>query len=278
MEVNKIYQGDTLTILKSLDSDFIDIGVTSPPYNKMESKNNGWLTTNVIYDSISDSKNEELYQQEQIETLNELYRTIKPGGSFFYNHKTRWNKGVMIHPMDWLRKTNWLIRQEIIWDRMIASNIRGWRFWQIEERIYWLYKPIGNNNIGKELLSKHALLTSIWRLTPEKKSLHPAPFPIEIPTRIIHSILDDNDGLVIDPYCGHGTSLVASKLLNKNYIGIDISDKYIDYSKQRLIDCENPNHKDNIKLNEEIKKHIVTKTFKQRKEAGNWTKKKSKII
>lgn len=270
-EINKIYQGDTLTVLKTLDSDFIDLGITSPMYNKGENKNKGWLTTDVVYDSITDSKDEITYQQEQIEVLNELYRTIKPGGSFFYNHKTRWDKGVMIHPMEWLKKTNWLVRQEIIWDRMIASNIRGWRFWQIEERIYWLYKPIGKNNIGTELLSKHALLTSIWRLTPEKKSLHPAPFPIEIPTRIIHSILDDKDAIVIDPYCGHGTTLAAAKILNKNYIGIDISEQYIKFANERIDKCLDPESKDNIKLNEELKKHVVNKTFKQRKAEGKWT-------
>jgi len=53
----------------------------------------------------------------------------------------------MLHPILWLNATNWTIRQEIIWNRQIAANIRGWRFWQIEERIYWLYKPINNNKI-----------------------------------------------------------------------------------------------------------------------------------
>ena len=121
---------------------------------------------------------------------------MKPGGSFFYNHKIRWDKGEMFHPMDWLRKTKWLIKQEIVWDRNIAANIRGWRFWQTEERIYWLYKPKDKKDFGVELMSKHALLTSVWRLRPEMdKSIvfnHPAPFPIEIPTRCISSILDDS--------------------------------------------------------------------------------------
>ena len=169
-----------------------------------------------------------------------------------------------------------MVRQEIIWDRMIASNIRGWRFWQVEERIYWLYKPIGKNKIGTEMLSKHSLLTSIWRLSPEKKSSHPAPFPIEIPTRIIHSILDDNAGLVIDPYCGNGTTLVASKVLNKNYIGIDISPQYIKNSNERLDDCLSETSKDNIKIKIELKKHIVNKTFKDRKLEGKWKNKTDK--
>ncbi|MFN3871331.1 MAG: DNA methyltransferase, partial [Aquificaceae bacterium] len=91
------------------------------------------------------------------------------------------------------------------------------------ERIYWLYKPKGDNFIGEELKYKHALLTSVWRLPPEKENPHPAPFPIELPTRIIYYLLEDKKGIVIDPYCGSGTTLVAAKLLGHGYIGIDIS-------------------------------------------------------
>lgn len=231
--INDILLGDTVEVLKQLPSDSIDLGVTSPPYNKGE-KNKGWLVKNVKYNSVNDCIKEEYYQQNQIEVLNELFRIIKPGGSFFYNHKTRWDKGVMFHPIMWLQKTSWTIRQEIIWDRMIAANIRGWRFWQVDERIYWLYKPINNNKIGKELLSKHSLLTSIWRFPPERNNPHPAPFPLELPIRVIYSLLNEEKGIVIDPYCGSGTTLVAAKLLGKDYVGIDISEDYIAFAKNRL--------------------------------------------
>jgi len=264
--MNKIFCGNTLDILKTLDSSIVDIGITSPPYNKME-KQKGWLVKNIIYDNYRDVKNENEYQQEQIDVLNEIYRVTKAGGSFFYNHKIRWEKGQMLHPMDWLRKTNWCVKQEIIWDRMIAANIRGWRFWQIDERIYWLYKSINNNKIGEELQSKHAQLSSIWRFPPERNNPHPAPFPIILPIRIINSVLNENNGIVLDPYCGSGTTLVAAKLLNKNYIGIDISEEYIEFAKSRL---EN-SHKEQAKLNEELAKHKVEKTFKERKENSEFT-------
>lgn len=179
--------GDVLKVLKTLDSVSIDMGVTSPPYNKQENKK-GWLVNNVVYSSSSDKKDELIYQQEQIEVLNELYRIIKPGGSFFYNHKIRWEKGDLLHPINWIVQTNWHLRQEIIWDRGIAANIRGWRFWQTEERIYWLYKPADKKDkIGTELKSKHALCTSIWKIRPESRNTHPAPYPIAIPTRCIAS-------------------------------------------------------------------------------------------
>ena len=263
---NKIIAGDTLSTLRSMPSDIVDIGVTSPPYNKGENKK-GWLVKNVKYTSASDKLPEHLYQEKQVEVLDELYRVTKPGSSFFYNHKLRWERGVMLHPMDWLRKTKWAIRQEIIWDRRIAANIRGWRFWQVEERIYWLYKPIGKHLIGEELKSKHALVTSIWRFPPEQNNTHPAPFPIELPTRAIYSVMDDRKGLVIDPYCGSGTTPVAAKLLGHDFIGIEIAQEYIDSATNRVICSEN----ERGAVNAELAKHIVTKTFAERKQRGEFT-------
>lgn len=270
---NKIICGDSLTVLKTMPDEIINVGVTSPPYNKGENKK-GWLVTNVKYNAVSDKKNEEIYQDNQINILNELYRITKTEGSFFYNHKIRWEKGKLIHPMDWLRQTKWTIKQEIIWDRMIAGNIRGWRFWQVEERIYWLYKPQKNKLIGKELESKHALLSSIWRILPERNNKHPAPFPLALPVRCIYSILNEEKGVVMDPFCGSGTTLVAAKSLNKDYIGIDISKEYIDLAKERIQKYKN----EEKFIIEEKNLHIVRKTFKERKEKGEFTGKFKKTM
>ncbi len=264
--LNKIICGDTLEILKKIPSDSIDLGITSPPYNKGE-RNKGWLVKNVKYDKYSDKKSEDEYRQNQIDVLNEIFRITTEGGSFFYNHKHRWDKGVMHHPLQWLLKTKWTIKQEIVWDRAIAANIRGWRFWQIDEKVYWLYKPKGNNKIGDELEPRHAMLSSIWRFPPERNNEHPAPFPIVLPARIIFSILNKRKGIVLDPYVGSGTTCVAAKLLNCDYIGIDISEDYCKMARNRLLTSE----KERYKLEEEIKKHSVTKTFSDRKEKGEHT-------
>lgn len=270
---SKLILGDTITELKKLPSDFFHIGVTSPPYNKQENKK-GWLVENVKYDKATDKKNEKIYQQEQIDILNELYRVIQPGGSFFYNHKIRWERGILLHPYEWIAKTKWNLRQEIIWDRMIAANIRGWRFWQVEERIYWLYKPKDPKDlIGEELDSKHALLTSIWRFPPEQKIQHPAPFPLALPVRCIYSILNENKGWVIDPYCGSGTTCLAAKLLGHSFVGIDISTDYLQLAEKRLLNYESELEA----FHQEIAKHQVHKTFEERKREGRWSKKLNKI-
>lgn len=270
--LDRVICGDALSVLRELPDEIMDVGVTSPPYNKGENKK-GWLVANIKYSGASDKLPEAEYQAMQVQVLDELYRIAKPGASFFYNHKIRWERGQLLHPMDWLRKTKWTLRQEIIWDRMIAGNIRGWRFWQVDERIYWLYKPKGGDYIGPELRPQHAQLTSIWRLPPERgNKLHPAPFPIALPVRCIYAVLDSQkEGLVLDPYCGSGTTLVAAKLLGHHYIGIDLSETYCKLAEQRLA---------NYKAEEgaalkEISAHTVILTFKERKAQGQWNQKRS---
>ena len=97
----------------------------------------------------------------------------------------------------------------------------------------------------------------------ETVSFHPAPFPIEIPTRCIFSILDDQkDKLVIDPYMGSATTAVAAKLLGHNFFGIDISQLYIGQSLNRI---DNITQKEIDDFNLEISKHVVEKTYAERK-------------
>ena len=92
MEIkNNIVLGDVYDVLKTLDENIFDMGVTSPPYNKQNNRK-GVLVKDIKYSDITDNKNESEYQIEQIEILNELFRVIKPGGSFFYNHKICWDK------------------------------------------------------------------------------------------------------------------------------------------------------------------------------------------
>ena len=263
-DFNRLILGDTLTELKKLPDEVVNVGVTSPPYNKQE-KHKGWLVKNVLYDSYKDALPEPEYQQNQVEVLNEIYRVTAPGGSFFYNHKIRWERGVMFHPMDWLRRTDWTVKQEIIWDRVIAANIRGWRFWQVDERVYWLYKPIGSHLIGKELKSVDAKLTSIWRGVPEGKNPHPAPFPLWLPARVIIATLDpDAPGVVLDPYIGSGTTAVAAKLLGHRYIGIDRSETYLEWAQERL---DNP-QAEMKSIRKELDLRNIETTFSDRKSKG----------
>jgi modification methylase len=259
---NIILQGDTLKILKTLPNNFVDLTVTSPPYNK--TKKAGGSKTSIMnrikYDCIDDDMPEDKYQLQQIQIMNELFRITKDAGSLFYNHKVRHLRGNVTHPMEWVTKSNWHLRQEIIWDRNAPVQVSGYIFYPIDERIYWLYKPVNNNVIGNKMLSKHARVKSVWRFAPERNNSHPAPYPLELPLRCILAMLDTKDGLVFDPYMGSGSTAVAAKLLGKNYMGIDISSNYIKMANERIHNFES----ERSKLDKELELHIVKKTWKER--------------
>ncbi len=270
---DKLICGETLETLRTIPNETADLTITSPPYNKQE-KNHGELVKRVVYAGYKDKLPEAEYREKQVATLNEIWRLTKPGGSMFYNHKIRWERGDMFHPMDWLRSTDWLIKQEIIWDRTLAGNIRGWRFWQVEERIYWLYKPKDGIKLGKELASKDAKFTSVWRAVPENNNPHPAPFPIWLPARIILSLLMPQEpALVLDPYIGSGTTAVAAHLLGHRYLGIDISPEYLQHAKNRIARAE----QERDKVQQEAERHTVQKTFQQRKKDGSYSPRSTKV-
>lgn len=264
LDLNNVYQGNALQLLRKLPDEHVDITVTSPPYNKQRNTY-GWLVQTNRYSHYNDRMPEKKYQKWQVEVLNEIKRVTKPGGSLFYNHKARWVNGKMIHPLEWLFDTEWDIRQEIIWDRSLAANVRGWRFWQVDERIYWLYKPVKNHMVGEELESRHAKMASIWKMKPVPRTdNHPAPFPLELPVRAIYSMPGENRKTILDPFCGVGTTLVAAKLLGHNFIGFDIAPDYVAYSKKRLESFENEREI----ADAEIQLHVITDPFRKRKERG----------
>ena len=230
---DEVWQGDCLDLLGLLPNNSIDTTITSPPYNKGEQ--GAVLIKAVKYDNYSDKVPEKDYQAKQIAILNELYRKTKKGGSCFYNHRPRWDRGNPIYPYDWLRKTKWQKRQLIIWHRKICGNIRGWRFYQTYEEIWWLWKPNGKSGVDNELDTRSASLSSVWYLRPNVngENKHPCVFPIEIPARAILATTKPGD-LIFDPFAGTGTTLVAANQLDRKYLGMDISPEYVGISQGRL--------------------------------------------
>lgn len=227
---NVVICDDALEFVKRLEDNCVDLVVTSPPYNK-KGKNHGALVSKVVYDNYDDNMDEKQYRLWQVEVLNELYRVVKEDGWVFYNHKVRYEAGKMLHPVEWLIQTKWTIWQELIWDRRIAGNIRGWRFWNIDERIYWLVKQKPS-----ELPSHFASLSSILRIPVEREHKeHPAPFPVELPALFIKLMQQyKKDIIVLDPFCGIGTTAVAAQVLGAKYLCCDISKSYVEYTKERL--------------------------------------------
>lgn len=228
--------GDCLDVMREIPSDTISCIVTSPPYNKkgligkVKPGNQVWKKFNIDYESYGDDLNEDDYAQWMIDILNEMKRIIKPNGSIFFNHKPRRHKNKVHLPTDFISKSDLDLYQLIIWNRLSSPNIRKDVLLPCTEHIYWLTK--GKPKVFKEQIPKE-FHSEVWVINADRNTLHPAPFPKKLVENCILLTTEEND-LCLDPFLGSGTSAIVSKNLNRNFIGIEIDQKYMDQTKSVL--------------------------------------------
>lgn len=223
--------GDCLTELKKIDSNSVDLVCTSPPYNKnfwTRNKEQGSFKRVIKYDSITDSLPPEEYIKQQKEVLDELVRIIKPAGSIYYNHIDIFHKHNTIHP-SYVYDYN--VKQVIVWDRGNTPKLSKEYFLPTTEWVFWIKKSWDAVPYFDKSKCEHK--KNIWRINREQDQSHPAPFPTELVDNIVKSSCPEN-GLILDCYNGSGTTAVVAKKNNMNYIGIDISEQYIEMTKDRL--------------------------------------------
>lgn len=230
---NQILCGDVLEKLKKIPDQSVDLVVTSPPYNLKNSSGNGmkdgrggkWANAELIngYKHHDDNMPHDMYVAWQKACLTEMMRILKDDGAIFYNHKWRVQKGLIQDRQDIVG--DFPVRQIIIWKRKGGINFNAGYFLPTYEVIYMITKP-------KFKLAKGAnRFGDVWEIGQAKGIDHPAPFPVELIERVISST---NAQIVLDPFMGSGTTAIAAKKLDRDYIGIEISPEYCDYAKERI--------------------------------------------
>ena len=230
-----LIQGDCLEVMKSIPDKSINCIITSPPYNKkffckQKESNQVWKGFQINYSKYDDNMPLEEYEKFMIEFINLALKKLSPHGSLFLNHKPiRYNNNVYF-PLKFILQSDAKIYQEIIWDRKNSPNIRNDVLVPNTERIYWLVndKP----TVHRDLLQKK-FIGEVWNINAKPSKLHPAPFPVDLPTNCILLTTEEGD-TILDPFLGSGTTGVACKNLNRNFIGIDIDEKYIEMAKKRI--------------------------------------------
>lgn len=234
--LNKIICGDSLEVLKTIPDESIELVVTSPPYNIRNSTGGGFRGTSKSYkwknaalaDGYSDHTDDlphEEYVANQRELLTELFRIIPENGAIFYNHKWRVQGGLMQDRQDIVE--GFPLRQIIIWQRAGGINFNDGYFLPTYEVIYMICKP------DFVLAPKGNLHGDVWKITQDNDNEHPAPFPIELPDRIIAATTAKT---VLDPYMGSGTTAVAAVRNKRNYVGIELSPEYTKSAEKRIKD------------------------------------------
>ena len=218
----KVICGDSLEIMRGFADKQFDLVLTSPPFNL----GNRHHTGAKYHEAYEDEMDEDDYQKWQIDALNELWRVVADNGSVLYQHKNRIRDGLQISPYEWLFKTNWKVKQELVWFNG-SQNFDKVRFYPMTERIYWLAKT-GDIELENKI-NHHDLFN--WKPTGTNTD-HTRAFPLELAKDMIGCF--PNAQTILDPFMGSGTTLVASKYLNRNATGIEISEKYCEIARSRL--------------------------------------------
>lgn len=236
IDINKIYNEDCLETLSKIEDNSIDLVVTSPPYNKnayaAEGTTGGpvWgglKGRQIGYDVYKDNMPQDMYEDWQKKVIKECLRVLKPHGSIFYNHKDIIVDGVIVAPKF---VYDFPIHQQIVWDRGSSPALDKHYFFPITEYIYWIVKEPKNVYFDKE---SSIFKKSIWRINAEKNTLHPAPFPKVMVGNIIQCCSKEGD-VVYDPFMGSGTTALMAAKMNRNYIGSEISQTYVDMANKRI--------------------------------------------
>ncbi len=241
----KIIHGDFLTT-SFIKENSVDLVVTSPPYN-----------IDIHYNSFDDNIPYEKYLEFTQKWLKKAYLLTKSDGRMCLNVPLDKSKGrneagfqsVYADIVRIAKKVGWKYFSTIIWNEGNISRRTAWGSW-LSARAPYVIAPVetiiifykerwqkiknGKSDIRREEFMEWT--NGLWTFSGEskKKVGHPAPFPIELPKRCIKLFSFVGD-VILDPFLGSGSTLIACTLLNRKGIGVEIDENYCKLAKERLI-------------------------------------------
>lgn len=286
--MNRIIYGNSVEVLKTLDSNTVDLTVTSPPYDNLRTYNGK------IKDEVSF---EDGYSFPFVEMARELYRVTKNGGVVVWvvndQVKDGGETGSSFKQALKFKEIGFTLYDTMIYHKNGAPFPETGRYSQVFEYMFILSKGkpktvnllkdkpnrwAGHTNFGdpskrekegnlkkvdKFAVAEFGTRYNVWYITNGKGYStkddfayeHPAIFPESLAEDHILSWCNEGD-LVLDPMCGSGTTLKMAKLNNRNYIGIDINEEYVSLSQRRVdsvtpYNSETPNPKVKFILSKE---------------------------
>lgn len=230
--LNKITLGDW-TDIKNVKSNSIDLICIDPPY-EINYQNLTWDGINLNW----------------LNLISEFYRLLKKSGNLIIFQGWS-NVSNLINLFSTDREYKFIIQNWIIWDRIKGRGAK-YNFTSTREDILWLTKSdeytfnkIYSNikkktgGMGNKNGQPNRSLSNVWYdISPivpwsKEKVDHPTQKPLELIKRII-TIFSNKDDIVLDCFCGSGTTAVACGQLNRNFICLDNNKKYIKIANLRI--------------------------------------------
>lgn len=218
----------------------VHLMVTSPPYN------------------VGKEYDENLTLDEYLAFLEsvwkEVHRVLVPGGRACVNVANLGRKPYIplhAHIVQQMSALGFLMRGEIIWDKAAsASPSTAWGSWQspgnptlrdVHEYILVFSKgAFSRKNPEKRppTITKEEFLEytkSVWHFPaePARKIGHPAPFPLELPRRLIELYTFSGE-VALDPFMGSGQTALAARRSGRHFVGYEVDEKYVKLAWERM--------------------------------------------
>ena len=241
--LDKIHCGDVLDTLAAMPDECVDLVITSPPYNALQTTGGGWRhglgkwgkapLLNTGYDSHSDRMDPDDYVAWQQECLRAMMRVVQPDGAILYNHRPRvQGDRYEDHARDIVsvaEEGGFALRQVILWDRGSGFNHNAGYFLPSYEEIFLLARPgrFRHRGLGR--------VQNVWRVQPDRQRGVPA-LPVDLVRIPLGALRPSYDAppVVLDPFVGSGSVAVAAVLEDWRYVGIDISVEYCRQARNRV--------------------------------------------
>ncbi|MBC8225420.1 site-specific DNA-methyltransferase [Candidatus Bathyarchaeota archaeon] len=236
--MDKVICGDSRDI-SMIPDESVHLMVTSPPYN-------------VGKDYDEDLGLEE-YRGLLRDVFGEVHRKLVAGGRACVNVANLGRRPyIPLHSyiIEDMAEIGFLMRGEIIWSKAAsAGSSTAWGSWLSASNptlrdIHEYILVFSKGSMKREREGRESTITrdefleytkSIWSFPTEsaKRVGHPAPFPVELPYRLIQLYSYRGD-VVLDPFCGSGTTCIAALRTNRHFIGVDNSAEYVELARKRI--------------------------------------------
>lgn len=247
LEINKIYNGDTVEYMKKIDDKSVQLILTSPPYNSSQRKdgfNNKYPTDDTFTDDISDEK----YLDWMVDVFKEYERILKDRGVVAFNMGyTKYSPSLPYFLINRVfKETSFLIADTVAWEKNNATPFPGHpnRLTRKAEFVYIFVKKEhiedfeankGIASISKTGQKFYKIYYNIIKTKNNDGAIkeHRATFSSDFAKYFIN-LYSFTDSLVLDNFIGTGTTAVSCVELGRNYIGIDLSETYCDIAEKRI--------------------------------------------
>jgi DNA modification methylase len=249
MEINKIYNEDCLVTMKRLNPKCIDMILTSPPYNtsRKGSSLNG-ASANVRYDEFNDCKTDEEYINWTIDIFQHYEKILKQNGVILYNlsYSSENTHLMWLVVAEIMKKTNFLVADNIIWKKPTTSpnSCSPNKLTRMCEYIFVFCRKneFETFDCNKEISSLRKTGQIAYKnysnfLTAKNNDgsndIHKATFSSELVRKLL-LLYAKKGSLIYDSFMGTGTTAIGCLIENINYIGSEISSRYVECSNKRI--------------------------------------------